>query len=49
MMFVSDKSVLVGRVNVHPTERGFQFILSNYIITLEVVTISLDNMKGDKR
>ena len=33
--------------NVHSTERGFQFILSNYIITIfEVVTMSLDNNEG---
>ena len=36
--------------DVYPTERGFQFILSKYIITLfEVVTISLDNLKGDRK
>lgn len=34
-------------VNVHSTERGFQFILSNYIIAIfEVVTMSLDNNEG---
>ena len=33
--------------NVHSTERGFQFVLSNYIITIfEVVTMSHDNNEG---
>ena len=45
-----DKRQIAGMVNVHPAERGFQFILSGHIILLsEVVTIQPDSMRRDQR
>ena len=38
---------ICGVVNVHSTDRGFQFILSSCIITIfEVVTMPLGNNEG---
>ena len=42
--------IFAKRVNAHPTERRFQFILSNDMIAIfEAVTKSLDNRKRDKK